>query len=201
MAFTYFFRDLQTLEYVVDELIPRVSGRSKIKIWDAGCASGEEPYTLAILLAEKMGQFSFKNVEIHTTDIDISSQFGELINNGIYPYDILQRIPKPLFEKYFEKIDDKNYQISYLIRSKMIFKREDLTQLRPTDSDFSLILCKNVLLHLTPNQRDEVLEMFHSSLLLNGIFATEQTQKMPEKLKDKFSVISTHAQIFEKKIV
>ncbi|MEI7596477.1 MAG: CheR family methyltransferase [Bacteroidota bacterium] len=199
MAFTFFFRDLQTLEYVVDELIPRVAGRSKIKIWDAGCASGEEPFTLAILLAEKMGQFSFKNIEIHATDIDISNQFGEIILNGIYPYDILQRIPKPLFEKYFDKIDDKNYQINYKIRSKIIFKREDLTQLKPSDNDFSLIICKNVLLHLSPAQREEVISMFHKSLMPNGILATEQTQKMPDKLSDKFVPISTHAQIFEKR--
>lgn len=199
MAFTYFFRDLQTLEYVVDELMPRISGRSKIKIWVAGCASGEEPYTLAILLAEKMGKFSFKNIEIHATDIDISDQFGDIIRKGIYPYDILQRIPKPLFEKYFEQVDDKNFQVCYPIRSKLFFKREDLTHLRPTGDGFSLIICKNVLLHLSPAQREDVIAMYHKALMPNGILATEQTQKMPDKLTGKFVPISTHAQIFEKR--
>ena len=60
MAFTFFFRDNHTLEQLVKHLLPIVQGRSNIKIWDAGCAMGPEPYTLAILLAEKMGKFALR---------------------------------------------------------------------------------------------------------------------------------------------
>ncbi|HPB55993.1 MAG TPA: CheR family methyltransferase, partial [Candidatus Aminicenantes bacterium] len=68
MAFTFFFRDNHTLEQLVKHLLPTVQGRSNIKIWDAGCAMGPEPYTLAILFAEKMGKFAFKNVRIDASD-------------------------------------------------------------------------------------------------------------------------------------
>jgi len=201
MAFTFFFRDQHTLDYSIQHLLPYVSGKSKIKIWDAGCASGQEPYTFAILLAEKMGKFSFKNVEIHATDIDISNQFGKIITTGIYAYTELQRIPEDLFAKYFTKCEDAsdNYQIVYELRSKVKYKREDLLSYVPTSNDFSLIICKNVLLHQSYEQRIKILEMFHSSLSDGGLLVMEQTQKMPEQLSGKFELLAVNAQAYRKK--
>ncbi len=198
MAFTYFFRDLQTLELIVENLVPFVSGKSSIKIWDAGCASGEEPFTLAILLAESMGKFSFKNVKIYATDLDISNQFKEIIENGIYDYEQLQRIPVNLFEKYFTKISDTKYQIIQLIRDRIIFKREDLLKLKETDNEFSLILCKNVLLHFQHSERVDVIKMFQKALCDGGYFATEQTQKMPDENSHLFNQVVPNAQLFKK---
>jgi chemotaxis protein methyltransferase CheR len=200
MAFTYFFRDKQTLDFIVEHLVPLVTGRSRIKIWDAGCASGEEPYTFAILLAEKMGKYIFKNVEIHATDIDISNQFGEIINNGIYPYSQLQRIPEYLFLKYFNKIDGKedSYRISDDLTSKIRYKRESLLSYTPTSTGFSLVICKNVLLHQTYEQRVKILEMFYNSLAEDGLLAMEQTQKLPDELADKFKPLVSNAQLYIK---
>jgi len=201
MAFTYFFRDKQTLDYIIEQLVPFVSGRSRIKIWDAGCASGQEPYTFAILLAEKMGKFTFKNVEIHATDHDSSNLFGEIIKKGIYPYAELQRIPEDLFVKYFRKCDDAsdNYQIIEELRSKIHFKREDLLTYVPTSTEFSLVICKNVLLHQNYEQRIKIFEMFHNSLLDKGLLAMEQTQKMLVELSDKFEMVTSSAQAYRKK--
>jgi len=198
MAFTYFFRDLQTLELIVENLVPFVSGKSSIKIWDAGCASGEEPFTLAILLAESMGKFSFKNVKIYATDLDVSNQFKEIIENGIYDYEQLQRIPVNLFEKYFVKISESKYQIIQLIRDRIIFKREDLLKLKETDNEFSLILCKNVLLHFQYSERVDVIKMFQKALCDGGYFATEQTQKMPDETAYLFNQVVPNAQLFKK---
>ncbi len=201
MAFTYFFRDKQTLDYAVEQLLPRVSGKSKIKIWDAGCASGQEPYTFAILLAEKMGKFSFKNVEIHATDVDISNQFGELISTGIYPYAELQRIPEELFLKYFQKCETVTdaFQVVYELRSKVKYKREDLLSFIPTSNDFSLVICKNVLLHQNYEQRIKILEMFYNSMSPGGLLVMEQTQKLPDELSGKFELLAVNAQAYRKK--
>ena len=102
MAFTYFFRDLQTLELVRDHVIPALRSRRFIQIWDAGCAMGPEPYTLAIVLRENMGA-TFGNVRIYATDIDESGHFGEIVTNGIYPEEQVKRIPKEIFERYFRE--------------------------------------------------------------------------------------------------
>ena len=60
MAFTYFLRDLHTLERVVEHVVPYTSGRSRVQVWDAGCAMGQEPYSLAMLFAENMGSLRFQ---------------------------------------------------------------------------------------------------------------------------------------------
>ena len=69
MAFTYFFRDRQTLELVVEHALPVLKRRRYINVWDAGCAMGPEPYSIAIILRENMGRFLFRNVTIYATDI------------------------------------------------------------------------------------------------------------------------------------
>lgn len=198
MAFTYFFRDSNTLEIMVKFLVKYSSGRSNVKIWNPGCASGQEPYTLAILLAENMGYFAFKNVQIHTTDIDISNQFEEKIKNGIYEFEELQRIPENLFKKYFKKVDQTHFQIDEQLRHRMTYKKHDLTTLVPVGENYSLILCKNVLLHLQPEQRIEVFKMFYNSLAEGGILTMEQTQKIPDEVGHLFHPIVTNAQVFLK---
>ena len=104
MAFTFFFRDSHTLEQVVKYFLPSISGLRKVKIWDAGCANGPEPYTFAIILAESMGYFAFKNVQLDASDIDETDTFGNIIREGIYPEADLKRIPPDIFKKYFHEL-------------------------------------------------------------------------------------------------
>src|SRR5208337_36986 len=184
MAFTYFFRDMQTLEMIRDYAIPSLRTKRYINIWDAGCAMGPEPFSLAIMLCENMGNMIFRNVKIYATDIDGSNLFQKIIESGEYPRDQLARIPREIFYKYFSKVEgSQNYRISDEIRKSIQFQKHDLLTLKPPANDFSLILCKNVLLHLTPEDRLSVIRMFYDNLLDGGYFVTEQTQKMPAELE------------------
>ncbi len=201
MAFTYFFRDMQTLETAVHFLVPLAFGQRNIKIWNPGCASGQEPYSFAILLAEKMGKFAFKKVNFCLTDLDISNQFDAITKNGIYDYEQLQRIPVDLFLKYFTKIGENKYQVDYNIRKRMSYKINDLTQFQPPDVNFSLIICKNVLLHLESMQRIGVMQMFYDCLIPNGLLATEQTQELPGYLHKYFEPVISNARIYRKKTI
>ncbi len=198
MAFTYFFRDSQTLGMLAKFLVQFSSGRSNIKIWNPGCASGQEPFTFAIMLAENMGQFAFRNLTFHTTDVDISNLFKEKIENGIYPYDELQRIPEDLLKKYFASVGNNLYQVDYNIRSRMHYHKHDLTSLKPIDSGYSLVLCKNVLLHLQPHERVSVIKMFYDSLAEGGMLTMEQTQKLPDEVSHLFHPVVSNAQIYLK---
>lgn len=200
MAFTYFFRDRQSLDYTIDNMVSFVRGKSRIKVWDAGCASGEEPYTFVILLAEKLGKYEFKNLKVHATDVDISDRFGKLIQEGIYPYERLKRIPAGYFKKYFQKVNGNgSYQVVSDLRSRVRYKREDLLSYKATDSGFSLVICKNVLLHQTPEQRIRILEMFYDALLPGGFLVMEHTQKLPEELHEKFESVISNAKLFRKR--
>jgi len=109
MAFTYFFRDVHTLEQVAKQLVLSTAGRSAIRIWDAGCASGQEPYTLTLILAEMMGRFSFRNLRIDATDIDGSNLFGDIIAKGIYPRTEVERIPTNILKKYSNPLMEGDY--------------------------------------------------------------------------------------------
>ncbi|RKY79603.1 chemotaxis protein CheR [candidate division KSB1 bacterium] len=199
MAFTYFFRDLHTLELGVKNMAPLVAGRSNVKIWDAGCAMGQEPYTLAILFAENMGRFAFKNLQIYATDIDESNLFEKIIINGVYPEKELKRIPKDLFEKYFKPNGKAGqYQINHLIKNRVRYQSHDLLTLEPIGENFSMIVCKNVLLHLKYEERIKVIKMFHNSLTPGGFFITEQTQRLPKEAAHLFTRVTSDAQLFRK---
>ena len=198
MAFTFFFRDLKPLEYAVQFLIESTAGRSRVRIWDAGCAMGQEPYTLAMLLAENMGQFAFRNVQIHASDYD--APLLKTLNDGIYPWDELQRIPSPLFGKYFhpDTTREGHFQINDQIKGRIQTRHHDLLSLAPFLEGFSLIVCKNVLLHFQHSQRVEVIRMFHRTLEANGLLVMEHTQKMPEEVSHLFRQLVVDGQVFRK---
>jgi chemotaxis protein methyltransferase CheR len=198
MAFTFFFRDQDSLELAAEHLLPLVSGRSRIRIWDAGCAMGHEPYTLAILLAERMGTFGFRNLQIYATDYD--EPLLRTLQKGVYPYEELQRIPKDYFEKYFASTGENgNFKVIAKIRDALTPVHHDLLSLKPVRDDFSLIVCKNVLLHFNAGQRVEVIRMFHQSLEPKGLLIMEHTQNMPEELGSRFHKAGSTGQLYQKK--
>lgn len=200
MAFTFFFRDTHVIDHAVRFLIPEAAGRSRVRIWDAGCAFGPEPYTLAMTLAEAMGAFAFKNVCIDATDIDESGQFGDVIANGVYSHEEVGRIPPEILNKYFEKTPQREgfYKIVDNIRNRVKYQTHDLLSLTPVGDCYSLIVCKNVLLHFQHRDRVEVIRMFHRSLAPGGLFAMEQTQKMPEEIQHLFEQVVPDAQLYRK---
>ncbi len=197
MAFTFFFRDRHTLEQLADKIISNKKEGDPIKLWDAGCAMGPEPYTFALILREKIGKDWFKNVKIIATDIDENNTFHKIIESGIYPLNELERMPEDIFKKYFMKYDDKNhYILSEEIKKSLVFYKQDLLELVPIDSNFDAIICKNVLLHFTQSQRIDVLKMFYTVLKLGGYLATEQTQPMPDELISKYEKVVSNANIY-----
>jgi chemotaxis protein methyltransferase CheR len=197
VAFTYFFRDAQTLEMLIEQALPTLSGRAFIRIWDAGSAHGPEPYTLAMLLRERMSDFVFRNVRIQATDVD--PQFGPKIAAGVYTDQETQRIPAPIRARYFQHAAEPGHvQVVDEIRAKVSFAEHDLLTQTPLRDDYSLIVCKNVLLHFDEVQRQQVFRSFHGALRPGGLLATEHTQKMPEELQTLFEPIASYAQIFRR---
>ena len=197
MAFTFFFRDQTPLEHAISFMIKAASGRSKISIWDAGCAMGQEPYTLAILLAETMNYFALNNIKIYATDYD--EPLLKILKEGCYPFDELQRIPTNLFEKYFQPDAQKGYfRLVDKIKNLVDPQLHNLLSLTPIKDGLSLIVCKNVLLHFNQTERINVIRMFHKALETGGIFVTEHTQKMPEEVSPLFEQLVSDGQVFRK---
>ena len=199
MAFTYFFRDLHTLEIVVRHVVPEVLGRSRVRVWDAGCAMGQEPYSLAMVFAEHMGRFAFGNLQIQATDVDESNLFEKIISTAEYPAAEVKRIPREILHKYFQSAQiPGRFKIIKAIKARVAFQRHDLLSLQPLGENYSLVLCKNVLLHFQPAARIAVIKMFHRTLAPGGFFATEQTQKLPGEVSHLFQQVARDAQLFRK---
>ena len=199
MAFTFFFRDQQVLERVVEHLLPALAGRSRPRIWDAGVAMGQEPYTLSILFAERMGHFAFDNLRIDATDVESTGTFARIIEAGLYPREELTRLPEGVLDKYFEPNGKPgHFRVIDTIRRRIAYQRHDLLSFQEIGQGYSLVLCKNVLLHFQPQDRVEVLRMFHRALAPGGFFATEQTQEMPPELAPLFQRVIPDGQLFRK---
>jgi len=199
MAFTYFFRDMQTLEMIRDQALPALRTRRYIHIWDAGSAMGPEPYSLAIVLRENMGKMIFRNLKIHGTDIDESNLFGDIISEGTYPEEQVKRIPADLLAKYFEPNGNPGqFRIIEEIRKCVSYQKHDLLSLTPIRKDLALIMCKNVLLHFKETERIKVIKMFYDALADDGFFVTEQTQKMPRQVAGLFEPVVLNAQLYRK---
>ncbi|MFN3305744.1 MAG: CheR family methyltransferase [Candidatus Kapaibacteriota bacterium] len=198
MAFSFFFRDIFILERLAEIISDSTKELKVVKIWDAGCALGQEPYSFAILLAEKLGYFTFKRVVIYATDVDETGEFGKTITNGIYPFQDISRIPNEIRDKFFRQISEDKFQIIDEIRSRVKFQRHDLLSFLPVDADFIAIICKNVLLHFSHSDRVKVLEMFYKALKTGGYLTVEQTQKIPDELANKFIQIFSNVSIYQK---
>ena len=199
MAFTYFFRDSQTLDTIVTDVLPTMRGCQYIRIWDAGCAHGPEPYSIAIMLRENMSEFLFRNVCIHATDVDTTDQFGRIIKEGVYPAEEVKRIPPAIKQRYFTETERRGYyRIDEAVRSCVTFSKHDLLSLTPIRKELNLIVCKNVLLHLQPEERVDVIEMFFDALREGGFLAMEHTQEMPDRAKKMFEPVTCKGQVFRK---
>ena len=201
MALTSFFRDRETLDLIGEHLAPRMRSQQGVRIWDAGCASGEEPYTLAILFAEWMDPGAFGTLRIDATDHEESDfpQFARSIAEGVFSTTDTMWVPRPFFEKYFEATDAPDrHRLVAALRERIVFHKNDLRALSPVDSCYDLVVCKNVLLHVPDAERGGVAMMFARSLLLGGYAAFEATQPMPEDAAPYFEKIGERGGLFRK---
>ncbi|MBD2100061.1 CheR family methyltransferase [Leptolyngbya sp. FACHB-261] len=162
---TALFRDAEAWSYLAQEVIPQIlankSGGQQIRAWSAGCASGEEAYTLAIVLAEALGIDAFRNqVKIYATDLD-EEALAEA-RQATYSAKALQVLPEELTRKYFEFVGGR-YAFRNDLRRCVIFGRHDLIQDAPI-SHLDLLICRNVLMYFNSETQSRVLSRFHFAL-------------------------------------
>ena len=166
---TAFFRDSGAWEYLSEHAIPDILARkaaAPVRVWSAGCASGEETYTLAMLLAELMGTQDYKErVKIYATDVDEEA----LTNARQASYDEREAagVPPPLLEKYFEHTNGV-YLFRKDLRRNVIFGRHDLIQDAPI-SRVDLLVCRNTLMYFNAETQSHILSRFHFALNDGGV--------------------------------
>ncbi len=167
---TQFFRDPEAFAYLRNEILPKLvaSARKRdrvLRFWSAGCATGEEPYSLAMLLTDFMGaELPEWSIKIFGTDVDEAAI--NFARRGIYSETLLKGVPLEYRERFFERID-QGYRISKQLRQMVIFGQQDLSRSAPFPR-IDLVLCRNVLIYFTPELQDYVLSRFAFSLYPHG---------------------------------
>jgi two-component system CheB/CheR fusion protein len=166
---TSFFRDPPAWEFLGGEVLPRLAkakaADEPIRIWSAGCASGEEAYTLAMVVAEALGPEAVRErVKIYATDVD-EEALGEA-RQARYRARQVDGVPPELLERYFERNGD-GYVFSKELRRSVIFGRHDLIQDAPI-SRIDLLVCRNTLMYLNSETQSRVLARFSFALREGG---------------------------------
>lgn len=180
-----FYRNENQWELLKTEIIPSMLQRKRtLKIWSAACSTGEEPYTLAMVLSNF---FPTKEIKILAADID-----KEAINkakSGIYSKKSIANVPEPFKKKYFSPIGE-SFKISDEIKNCVEFKQMNL--LKDTyPKGFDLIVCRNVMIYFTEDAKDEMYHKFNASLADNGVLFVGSTEQIIIPQRYNFKAIRT----------
>ena len=166
-------------QYVVPELINKFGKR--LKIWSAACSTGDEPYSLVMLLSKFM---PLSDIKIIATDID--KQVLEKAQTGLYNEKSLVGLPPELKNKYFTKVGLSNYQISDEIKKCVTFKQHNLLR-DAYPENFDLIVCRNVLIYFTDEAKLDIYKKFNKSLKQGGYLFIGSTEQIINYKEINFS--------------
>lgn len=181
-----FFRNPDTFRILEQIVLPdlcrraRTAGRNRLTLWSAGCASGEEPYSLALLVDD----MAASDLEIRILATDISAPVLATARNGVFDALRLKEVPAAVIDKYFH-VTNGHYQLSERIRDKVEFRRHNIM----TDSDFptvDLILCRNVLIYFTRAEQERILARFAESLPEYGALVLGRSETMTDLNRNHF---------------
>lgn len=197
---TNFFRDpdaFSDLTNVIPQLYTNKQPDEYIRVWSIGCSTGEEAYSLAILLAEYRDSSSNNNpIQIFATDIDSKSIGTARI--GVFPKSISKHVSKTRLEEHFvlDKVSG-NYHIKKTIRNMIIFSEHSFIK-DPPFSNIDLITCRNVLIYLQHSIQKQLIPLFHYSLKQEGFLFLGSSESI-RGFEDLFSDISRKSKIFQAK--
>ncbi|HEB13113.1 MAG TPA: protein-glutamate O-methyltransferase CheR, partial [Actinobacteria bacterium] len=186
---TYFYRDQDQLELLQNEIFPKlISERAvqtrKLRVWSAGCATGEEPYSLAIIMRELIPYIDMWDCLVLATDINKESL--KRAESGRYTNWSFRSMPQSWLEKYFFISSENEYHLSETIKKNVVFSHLNLKkQLCPTSinigSDLDLIICRNVAIYFDEKTINQIMENFYHCLSDGGWLLMGASDPIPPK--------------------
>jgi chemotaxis protein methyltransferase CheR len=164
---TFFFRDLPQLEVLEKHIFPEAikSGKKNVNVLSAGCSSGEEAYTISIILREK-----FPNLTFTIHGIDISDLVVAKAMRGEYTQYAVRFVPKEYLKKYFTTQPNGNYQFNPQFKTNINFKKLNLMEFEnaPFRFNFDVIFCRYVLIYFDRDSKQKVISSFYNKIAENG---------------------------------
>ncbi len=159
---TYFMREKEHFDYLRDVVLPEFdrTGKREIRIWSAGCSSGEEPYTLAMTVMDYYaGKMAAPKISILASDIS-QNVLGKA-QQGIYAAEALDDLPKSWDVKYFDKKPDGQYQVKAAVKSKITFKTVNLMDPFRFSAPFEVLFCRNVMIYFEKEKKRDLVNRFY----------------------------------------
>ncbi len=196
---TSFFRDAEPFQVLGDVLFPRLlekrSAERPIRVWVAGCSTGEEAYSVAICLLEHLGDRApgYK-IQIFATDID--EQALDAARLGVYPQSIELALSSERLRRFFSR-HEKGYQVSRQVRDLIVFARHTLGK-DPPFSRLDLVTCRNVLIYMQPVLQRRVLRVFHYALNPDAFLLLGTSESVGDGA-DLFTLIERRVKVYRKK--
>ena len=197
---TEFFRDPKLFDYLRENVIPELLAEARregreLRIWSAGCSTGEEAYSLAIVVAEALGDGpAGPEIRIFATDID--REAIAFARRGIYPPAALKGLPEGIRGRYFEK-SDGGYEVAKRLRTLMVFGEHDLGERAPFPR-IDLLLCRNVLIYFALPMQQVALETFAYSLRPGGRLAlgtSESVAALPGPFEEEHARLRVYRRL------
>ena len=196
---TQFFRDPAAFELLRKSVIPGIVERSdpdqELRVWVPGCATGEEAYSIAILLMDAIEQAGrIQDFKVFATDVHRNSL--ETASTAVYPLSSMDSVPRDFQVKYFTKSNGLCH-VRREVRSKVILAANDLTK-DPPFTRLDLISCRNVLIYLEPEVQRRVLSLFHFGLKTGGVLFLGPSETVGD-LATEFDAVDRHWRIYSKR--
>jgi len=195
---TEFFRDNDVYEFLKKDILPALfKERKRLRIWCAGCSTGEEPYSLAMILSDLMAHNPAISVQIFATDIDkvVLAKAQE----GIYTPKAMIKLSETQIHRHFTKLPDGNFQVKPRLKELIRFRPHDLMSGIPVSQWLDLITCRNVTIYFTEKQKDELAKMFHAALVTGGFYIMGKTEYLGRQVENLFVSHNSIQKIFIKK--
>ena len=197
---TRFFRDASAFDALasrIPAMLAHGEPQDTIRVWVAGCATGEEAYSVAILFKEAMARATRpRKVQIFATDID--DQAIEIARTGVYPETIASDVPEDLLERHFQK-EGERWRVSKDIRQMCLFSQHDLVK-DPPFSKLDLVSCRNLLIYFGPALQKRVIAMFHYGLLPGGLLFLGSSEAVTAHVR-LFAPLDKKHRLFERRDV
>lgn len=196
---TQFFRDTEAFERLAEEELPRllssVEDDQELRVWVAGCSTGEEPYSIAMLICEKLETINRRiTVRIFATDAHRASL--DFASIGVYSEESLERVSLKRRDQFFLRRSD-GYQVVPQIRKMIVFAPHDLLKDAPF-TRLDLITCRNLLIYLQPAVQKKVLSLFHFGLKTGGVLFLGPSES-PGDLSDEFESVDDRWKFYRKR--
>lgn len=184
---TFFNREKDHFDFFTNKAIPEITAKLKaensrdLRIWSAGCSSGEEPYMLVMLMMECLGsEYNLWNAGIFATDI--SDKALSCARSGIYNTERVNNLPPQMKHKYLKKIGPDQYQIDQKVMKEVLFRRFNLMNaVFPFKSQFHIIFCRNVMIYFDQKTKDTLVSKFFDMIVPGGYFFIGHAETLGRK--------------------